>query len=287
MTSRDITYAIQLAEEIEALRPLFPGWTDELLTIYAQAWIETGDAQLAKARTEQSPAFARTFPGLIREDGSMRFQSAQQYLAARASFEGELVSIGINPEFFNQTFTDLLDAEVSVSEMLGRIETIYTQVIDRAPELRAFFALPENGGLGDLTDEALVASVLDPRIGEEIINRRIGIAQIGSAATRRNFEVDFDLIERLYEVGVNVGQAEEVFGQATEVVPILDVLARRHNDPDDDFDLNEFVSAQLLDDPFERRRMRRLLAQERASFTTRSVFDVDRSGVVQGISLGT
>lgn len=273
-------------EEIEALRPLFPGWTDELLAIYAEAWIETGDAQLAKARTEQSEAFARTFPGLVREDGSMRFQSAQQYLAARATFEGELVSIGINPDYFDQTFIDLLDAEVSVSEALSRIETIYTQVIDRAPELRAFYALPENGGLGDITDEALVASVLDPRIGEEIINRRIGIAQIGAAATRRNFDVNFDLIERLYEVGVGLPQAEEVFSQATEFVPVLDVLARRHNDPDDDFDLNEFVGAQLLDDPFERRRMRRLLAQEKASFTTRAVFETGESGAVRGISLG-
>lgn len=274
------------SDEVEALRPLFPAWPDELLRIYAEEWVETGDASLALARVQTSDTYAQTFPGLVREDGSMRFQNAQAYLSARANFDAALVSIGIEPSYFSQTFVDLLNSEVSDREMVDRIEGIYATVVNRSPELKAFYALPENGGMGDITTEALVASVLDPRVGEQIISRRIGIAEIGAEATTRDIAVDFSLIERLYELGTTAGEAGEVFGQATEFLPVLNTLARRHNDPDDDFDINEFVGAQISDDPIQRRRMRQLLAQERASFSGTSVFGADRTGAIRGISLG-
>jgi hypothetical protein len=54
---------------------------------------------------------------------------------------------------------------------------------------------------------------------------------------------------------------------AANLVPALNVLTRRHADPDDTFDLEEFVAADLFEDPTQRRRMRRLVNQERASFT--------------------
>jgi hypothetical protein len=273
-------------DEIEALRYLFPAWPDEVLAIYAQEWVETGDANLALARVQASEPYARAFPGLVRDDGSLRFQSAQDYLAARTRFDAMLTSIGINSAYFSQTFVDLLNNEVSDREMIDRIEAVYVGVMDRSPELRAFYALPENGGLGDISDQALIASVLDPRIGEEIINRRISIAEIGAEATTRSLGVDFSLIERLYEIGTTAGEAGEVFSQATDFLPVLSTLARRHNDPDDDFDLNEFVGAQLLDDPVERRRMRQLLSREKASFSSNNIFTTDRTGAIRGLSLG-
>lgn len=283
-TSTAPAYDIQ--SEVDALRYLFPAWPDELLAMYAESWIDTGNPQLALARVQTSELYKQTFPGLVREDGSLRFQNAAAYLAARDRFDAALVGIGINPEYFRQTFVDLLDNEVSDREMVDRINAVYQGVIDRSPELRAFYALPENGGMGDLTDQALVASVLDPRVGEQIINRRIGIAEIGAEATTRNLGVDFSLIERLYELGTTVGEAGDVFGQAADFLPVLNTLARRHNDPDDTFDLNEFVGAQLMDDPVERRRMRQLLAQEKASFASTNIFTTDRTGAVRGLSLG-
>ena len=268
-------------DEIEALRPLFPAWPDSLLRIYAEAWIETGDPAIAMARVRQSREFADSFPGIVRDDGSLRFNSAQDYLAARTLFDAELLSIGIEPRFFTETFVDLLEAEVSPREMVDRIESAFTAVIDRAPELQAIYAA--TAGLTDITPQAILASFLDPRVGEEILNRRIGVAEIGSEAAVRNVTVDLDLIERLFEVGVTPDQAAQTFGDAADIIPVINTLARRHNDPDDDFDIEEFVSASIFDDPFQRRRMRRLLAQERALFTTQSPLQTDRTGMVRGL----
>ena len=261
------------AAVVDSLVYLFPSWPRELLDLYADEWIETGDAALALARVRATDAYANFFPGIRREDGSLRMTEGD-YLSARDLFDAELESIGLNSALFGETFVDLLGGDVSPREMVARIEAAYTSIIDVAPEIMAFYA--QSYGLTEMTSEAVLASFLDPRVGDQILNRRIGIAEIGGQAAIRDFDLDLDMVTRLYEVGITTAGATEVFGAATEAVPILNVLARRHNDPDDDFDINEFIGAQLLDDPFQRRRMRRLLSQERSQFTATSPVATNR-----------
>jgi hypothetical protein len=64
------------------------------------------------------------------------------------------------------------------------------------------------------------------------------------------------------------------------------VLANRHADPDDEFHLEQFDNADLFQDPQQRRRMGRLLAQERASFTGGAQLDFAKSqtGGVTGLA---
>ena len=271
-------------ETIENARALLPGWSDVLLNLFVEEWVDTGgDFALAMARVQSSPDYAAAFPGLVRDDGSLRFTNEQEYLAARTIFETSLEALGINTFLFGDTFVGLLEREVGVREMVARIETTYTRIIDSTPETIAFFA--RQFGLADLTPEAILAIALDPAVGDLILNRQISIAEIGGAAGVRDIDIDLDLVQRLVEVGIDVGTASETFGQAAETLPILNVLARRHNDPDDTFDINEFVGAQLLDDPFQRRRIRQLLARERSEFTEAGVFTTDREGTIRGLTL--
>jgi len=83
-----------------------------------------------------------------------------------------------------------------------------------------------------------------------------------------------------------VNEAQQFFGNAAMLVPTLSVLASRNADPDDDFDLTEFTQAQIFDDPTQRRRMRRLLAQETASFTGGAQIEFRRgqTGGVAGLA---
>lgn len=272
-----------MEKSLENLRALLPGWNDALLRLVLAEWIDTGDFQLAISRVQTTPEYAAAFPGLVRDDGSLRFRTEQDYLAARTIFSETLEDIGVNPELFDDTFVSLLEDEVGAPEMVSRINQIHAEVIDASPELREAFAAQH--GITDISDTALVAISLDPNVGEQILNRTIGIAQISSEAAVRDVDIDLRLASRLYEVGISRAQASDAFGDAASVVPVLNVLARRHDDPDDDFDINEFVGATLLDDPFERRRMRRLLNRERALFTEASPFETDRSGAVSGLAL--
>lgn len=246
------------------LRWLFPAWPDVLIQIFLDEWVDSGDQSLALARVRASGEFLAAFPGIRRDNGELRMTESD-YLTYRDNFDATLISIGVEPAFFAGTFLSLIEGDVSQREAISRIESAYTQVIDRSPELLARYA--EISGLRNLTEAAIVASFLDPRIGEEILSGRISVAEIAAASDIRDVSIDLDLAQRLFEVGITTDVATQAFGAAAEAIPVLNVLARRHNDPDDTFDINEFVGAQLLDDPLERRRMRRLLAQERASFT--------------------
>ena len=53
-----------------------------------------------------------------------------------------------------------------------------------------------------MTDSALLASALDPAVGERILNRQIAVAQIGAEASARAFDITLQESERLYQLGV-------------------------------------------------------------------------------------
>jgi hypothetical protein len=75
------------------------------------------------------------------------------------------------------------------------------------------------------------------------------------------------LTNELYERDIDLGRVRQLFQQADAMMPALSVLAARHADPDDNFDLNEFTAGTLYNDPEQARRIRTLIAQERSSFT--------------------
>jgi hypothetical protein len=270
-------------EIIDNIRYLFPGWPDVLLHMFVEEWVETGDQGLALARVRASDAYDAAFPGIRREDGSLRFANEAQYLLGRERFNEALQDVGVNPELFGETFVALLEDNVSIAEATQRIDLIYNQVLDFAPEIIAYYGQTAGDNPALQTIAGIVASALDPNIGLDILERRVGIAQIGGEAAIRDFDIDLGLATRLYEVGITRGEASAAFGDAASVVPVLNTLARRHDDPDDDFDINEFVSAQLLDDPAERRRMRRLLTQERSLFSDVGALTSNRLGAVTGL----
>ena len=136
-----------------------------------------------------------------------------------------------------------------------------------------------------MTEAAIVASFMDPDIGQAVLDRRMAMSEIGGEAAMRKFNIDLDFARQLEQGGVTRDQAQDLFGQGALDVPVLNVLAARHADPDDDFDINEFSKAYVFDDPVQRRRIRRLVAQERATFSGANPYGEDRSGRVTGLNV--
>jgi hypothetical protein len=191
------------------------------------------------------------------------------------------MGVNVNPDLFEGKFAGLIEGDVEEGEFVNRVESMYERVIEASPGIRDFYAA--NYGI-DMTDSAIIASFLDPDVGNAVLDKRIAISEIGGEAAARTFDLDVDFATRLEKAGVSRIQAQDLFGQAALDVPVLNVLAQRHADPDDDFDLNEFTQAAIFDDPTQRRRMRRLVAQERATFTGGDVFAEDRqTGGVTGL----
>ena len=263
---------------ISQMRLLFGFLPEELMSVFIDGYVEFGDVELALARMRQAPAYEDYFGGNRRPDGTLRFSEAE-YASYRERFRLTLASINVNPDLFTDHFIDLVEGDVSPSEFAARVDSIYERVIDQAPTIRAYYA--QTQGL-ELSDSAILASVLDPDLGRLILDRTISMAEVGGEAALRGFGIELPTAERLVQAGVTRQGAQELFGQAAETLPILDVLAARHNDPDDDFDLNEFLSAAIFDDPEQRRRIRRLVAAEESSFS-QALYARGQSGQVTGV----
>jgi len=242
---------------------LMPWMPAELVAIYTDAYVEHGDPTLAWQVVRQSEAYPRYFAGNRRDDGTLRL-TEQDYIATIEGYKDAFVSIGINPRFFEERFTELIEGDVSVPELYqDRLQPIYERVFNQGPAILAEFA--DQQGL-DLSYEAIIAGIIDPSVGERILNKQITMAEIGGEAAERGFDIAIGLADELFQQGLDQAGAERFFGEAAMLLPTLSVLARRHADPDDEFDLTNFVASEIYDDPQQRRRIRRLVAQEQSLF---------------------
>ena len=260
---------------LDTLRALIPWMPDELLQIYADAWVETGDPAQALAEVRTSPSYDTYFPGNRRPDGSIRYPE-ETYLAIIDSYRATVLRAGVNPDFFANQFVDLIAGEVSPAEFEARVNAIVARVIARSTEVRQVY---EDFGF-PMTDAALIASIMDPNLGQAILERRLDVAELGAQAALRGFDVSSVDFGRLVDLGVTAAQGEQIFTEAADRLPTLDELARRHLDPDDTFDLAEFLKAAVEGSTIQRQRIRRLLSQEQSLFASTGQAAEGRRGLV-------
>jgi len=246
------------------IRELYPWMTPEMLDTYERSWATYDSEEVAMQEVRQTASYQSIFAGNYDSETGQVRMSESEYFATKASFDATVESFGLNPYYFEDEWVTALENEVSPRELTGRMEAAYERIIQNSDEVRRFYS--ENYGI-DLTDQAILASAISPRIGEEILNRQIAVAEIGGAAAKRGFEVTGAFAEMLAQEDLSTAQAGQFFGAAGELIPAMQVLAQRHADPDDEFDLNDVSAALLFDDPEVRQRMRRLATAERSTFT--------------------
>ena len=240
------------------------GWLpDPLFNIYYANWVKTGDAELSVWEMRQSPTYDRYFAGNRRDDGSLRWDE-QTYLGITEDYADSLRNIGgVNPDLFRHKFGDLIAGNKSPDEFAAQVTDLLDRVVLDAPEMRRAYS--EMWDV-DITDEGLFAMALDPEMNQLVLNKRITMAEIASEGKQKGFSINKKMATALFNADMDEAAAADFFGSAGEWIPVLNTLARRHADPDDDFDLEEFSSSQIFQDPMQRKRMRRLVTQERAGF---------------------
>lgn len=277
VTAAELGVTEQFLNQIQLLHPWMDG---TLIAEYVGAYTseDYGSHELALEYLRTTDAYQARFPGLRREDGSLRMTESEyfSYVEAIRSDLGQYV----NPELFNDQIVGLLEGDVSYAEFSQRFNTVVERVLMQAPAIQAAYA--ENLGV-NLTSSAMIAAALNPQLGDAILNRQITMAEVAGTADQRGFDLDSALTERLVEQGIDLRSSRDLFNRAREIVPIIDVLAARHNDPDEDFTIEDFLSSDVFSDPQERNRMRRLLEAESSLFVDAPTFTAGRSGEISGL----
>lgn len=268
-------------EEIGGILTWMP---QRLVDIYLQEWIEHGDPARAWAAVRQSSQYDVFFAGNRNEDGTLQYTELE-YLSIMRGYENVIEGVGLNPNLFRDGFIEMIKGAVSPDEFQSRVDAITERVVFAQREIRK--AYRDLGYTDRLGWPALLADALDPSIGDALFNKQITMAEIVGEGAIRGFEVDARMASELFGSGFNRQAAQTLFGQAAELLPVLGVLAARHEDPDDEFDLEEFTAATVFNDYETRSRMRRLIQQERSSFTQAGYFGTatdQRTGGFTGLA---
>ena len=201
--------------------------SDTLLNIYIQKYIETGNdiAEAIKAM-RQTDEYKSVFAGNLNPDGVTVKYSEREYSQLIDGYKRKIDAIGINSDLImtSERKQQLVENVVSPDELGTRINTVYSQVLQSIPQVKEFYKRNFNR---DLTDEEIIASAIDPKIGEGIISgtisardvlgQRVLRSQIGAEALLAGTDITVEAAEALRAKGLNVETARRGFQKVRNI----------------------------------------------------------------------
>jgi len=256
-----------------------------LLQIYVDTWAATGNDQLALQAVRDSDEYETYFPGNYRIDPStgeqagVRYTEAQ-YTALTDAYDRAFIEAGLNPD---EIYPALVAGDVGSEELTFRINSARQAFVDNplAEEVRTYYA--QNFNI-DMTDSALLASALDPSVGENILKRNIAVSQIGAEASAKAFDITLQESERLFQLGVTGTKAAQLFSQAEDLLGRIDTLASAQGR--EQLGISEFIQAEAFGSSAESQRFRNILAQQATESAVSFGARRTQQGAVTGLTEG-
>lgn len=259
---------------------LFPWIPAELVAVFSSAWAKWGDANLAMAALRQDKRYDTYFAGNKRPDGTVYLNEAE-YLSTMEGYNRRLQMFGLNDADFTQQKIQALQYGRSADEMEADLASVSQQILMQGPTIRDWYAA--QGFSSDISDQAILASVLNPGVPPQEYEHRYRMAQVGGTASSYGFSIGRSQAERLTGLGLDQAQATQLYSRAAAELPTLQELVQRHNDPDDNFTLDDYTDAMVIHDPKQMQTIGRLLAEEHSLFSGGGLLATDRSGGVAGL----
>ena len=219
------------------LTKLAPVEGKKLIDEYVQGYIETGEPTFALAKMRASDSYEKVFPGITRDDGSLRMTEAQ-YLQNKEAVLIHFNEFGIGGyggQVIDSLFPSLVQNNVSPDEIAARLSVADRQLSNLSTEqkrnvLQAYenYYSTELGETIELDEAALIPLVIDPDVNAQILNRQLNVARIGNQyAVTAGVEASRTAIESLVGAGLQQSEAQRTFQAAVDRALISSRLARR------------------------------------------------------------
>lgn len=201
-----------------ALYPYFPSnILDELI----MKWTETGSIDIALATVRSGDAYAAAFPGIRREDGSLRMTEIQ-YLELKDSMKDQLRNYNLNPDIFADEIVQAIEGDVNIQEFSARLEFGYNELMNNKDLVLEIYK--ENHGL-DLTEEALFAMFISPDISTSVLENDILVSQILAEAEIAGTTVGMTTAEKFVKADIAQRDAAQIFQRTEQLSGLTGVAA--------------------------------------------------------------
>lgn len=209
--------------DAQALFPYFPG---NILNIILDSWVDTGSIDLAIAQGRASEDYAKTFPGIKREDGSLRMTEIQ-YLEVKDAMKDSLRNYNLNPDIFQNEIIDAIQGDVDIQEFQGRLQFGYEQLINNRDVVLEVYRA-EYGM--DLTEEALFAMFISPEIATSVLENQILVSQILAEAEVADITLGKSTVQDFISAGISQEQARSLFRETEQLSGLTGVAAQMGQD---------------------------------------------------------
>ena len=253
--------AVNFMQQATLLMSFMP---PQAVRAYADLYAQYGgDPMLALTAFRQDDRYSRWFAGNLDPQTGMVILSEADYVDTIAGYRMALVSYGIDPRVFESRLPDLIQGHVSPGEFGERLTLFHSGLQQNISGVREWYAT--NYGLTDLTDESLLAALLDPQVAFDVLQRNVNAAIIGGEGLARGFNVTDPLVQRLLSVGYGQSQAANLFAQASVFLPRLAGAAGRGLAGP--FGIEQYVGATALGEAGAVNLIQRLSARESSLFS--------------------
>ena len=265
---------------------------DNLLALVSREYVASGN-DIAEAITQmrKSPEYAEVFAGNLNPDGVTVKYSESEYLNIVDAYKRKIESLGVNADLImtGDRQKTLIENVVSPDEFGTRLSALYNQVVSAIPQVKEFYKTNFDR---DLTDVEILASAIDPKVGQDIISGAIGArdvlaqrivrAEIGGQALKAGFEISQAQADALRQMGISGQQAGQAFQQASQIASVAARQGRQlgQTEAEAAIEVVEGLSGQEA----EQRQLEKLLAQQQAESSAQLGAVTTRSGAVTGLT---
>jgi hypothetical protein len=206
---------------LDEAKNLYPYLPPSVVEVIVNTWTETGDVGIALAQARATDDFRAAFPGIAREDGSLRMTETQ-YVETVDRMQDALRTFNLNPDVFAQDIAEAIAGDVSAKEFEERLQIGYNQVFNNIPQVqevyRAEFGL-------DLSDEAIFGMFISPELSESVLQNQVLVSQIAAEAEVAGVGIGLTAAQRFVQEGITQQQARQLFTQTAQLAPGLQAVA--------------------------------------------------------------
>jgi hypothetical protein len=260
---------------------------DELLNIYVASFVESGnDEQQAIQAVRTSNAYQTYYPGNLNPDGITTKYNEAEYTQVVDGYSRKFEAIGINPDIIltNDRKKQLIENVVSPDELGTRVNTVYTNILTGIPAVKEFY---QRNFARTLTDEEIIASAIDPKIGQQllagtiaardVVSQNVVRAQIGGQALLSGTNISIEAVEALRQQGIDPQAARQAFNQVQNIQQ--QALAQGRDIPD----VQDIVEGLQLGDVQDFKAVSNILRQQVAGSSAQAGARTTQTGAVTGI----
>jgi len=226
-------------------------------------------------RLQDEPIYQERFKAnQSRISKGLKALTPAEYLTLEDDYRQVLRAYGLK-QFDNDAYvSQFLANDISVSELSNRVVTAVQRVQNADPAVSSMLK-----NYYGITNNDLVAYVLDPNQQFQKIERQVAASEIGVAAGRQGFNIGVPVAEQLAAQGITQAEAQRGYATIADILPTAEKLSDIYGTTLESYGLAEGEQEVFNQLASAQRKRQRLVSREVAEFS-------GQAGVGRG-SLGT